>query len=102
MEQLIVAQAKEHFAQGNYQAAKSLFEKAQARYGNALFEVNIKLCLDRLARAAKTVPQSSGLGDDAVSAEQQLIKTQALLEEYYTKYQEAVWRLRKLDQKGEL
>lgn len=44
MEKDLVKRAHDAFNQGNYRAAKELYQKAAKRYGETLFNVNVVLC----------------------------------------------------------
>ena len=102
MAESIVSQAKAQFEAGEYTQAKQLYQSAQNLYGTKLFEVNVALCDARLSKNDNIITElASPSCDHNVGAEQQLEQTQALLEKYYTKYQQAVWKLQDLEQKDE-
>lgn len=87
----IIEQASLLFAQGQYELAKALYEKASKKYGEHLFKANIWLCTKRLAQLENgeetvKVPLPNFAASSASSpsyAEEQLEETQANLEKYY-------------------
>jgi hypothetical protein len=95
-ESSVIKQASVLFAQGQYELAKVLYEKASKKYGTHLFKANIWLCDKRLVQKEN--------GDDTVDvpvpnfnvnsphsstlSEEQLEETQAALEKYYFEAQD--------------
>ena len=51
---LLVKQAMLAFRQGNYAAAKVLYQKAAQQYGEHLFKANLYLCVTAFPNAAPT------------------------------------------------
>lgn len=90
-QETIVKQASSALKAGNYQAACELFKKAAERYGQKLFEVNIRHCQRKLAEIGElpggAVPQA------AMSVSKQLRQTQQLLEHYVKRCQELEYRI---------
>lgn len=85
----LVKQAMQAFRQGNYAAAKVLYQKAAQKYGAHLFKANLYLC-DKYAgsglKGLTTMPDSTATQVD--QAQRQLQETQQLLEHYYQRCQE--------------
>jgi len=86
--QPIVKQATQAFTSGQFDTALDLYRKAANTYGEELFEVNIALCQRRLKNAPAQVANTEMAQEHGVSLEQQLQRTQQLLEYYYTRSQE--------------
>lgn len=92
MEKDLVKRAHNAFNQGNYQSAIELYQQAAHQYGQSLFDVNIRICEQRLqmpGQLTRNAPKST----DAIPVSQQLEETQALLEHYYRRCQELEYRL---------
>ncbi|CAH1043982.1 hypothetical protein [Halomonas sp. TD01] len=92
MEKDLVKRAHDAFNHGDYQDAITLYQQAAYQYGQSLFDVNIRICEQRLQKPGqlmKRVPKSS----DAIPVAQQLAETQELLEYYYRRCQELEYRL---------
>lgn len=92
MEKDLVKRAHDAFNQGDYQAAITLYQQAAYQYGQSLFDVNIRICEQRLqspGRIIKSAPKHS----DVIPVAQQLAETQELLEYYYRRCQELEYRL---------
>ncbi|GGW50399.1 hypothetical protein [Vreelandella hamiltonii] len=85
----VVKQAMQAFRQGNYAAAKVLYQKAAQYYGEHLFKANLYLC-DKYAAGGSSssaaIPEGTAL--QATQAQRQLHETQQLLEHYYQRCQE--------------
>ena len=92
MEKDLVKRAHSAFNQGDYQSAIELYQQAANQYGQSLFNVNIKICEQRLQKPGqviKSAPQSA----ENIPIAQQLAETQELLEHYYRRCQELEYRL---------
>lgn len=70
------------FQQGNYEAARALYQKAALKYGETLFHANIALCEARAA-AADCAERRMGGANSNVALREQLKETQSLLEYYF-------------------
>ncbi|WP_447044884.1 hypothetical protein [Vreelandella sp. H-I2] len=91
---LVVKQATQAFRQGNYAAAKVLYQKAASQYGEHLFRTNLYLCdkyANNVSNAMASLPQ--GAAQEASQAQRQLQETQQLLERYYQRCQELEYQL---------
>lgn len=86
---LVVKQAMQAFRQGNYAAAKVLYQKAAQQYGAHLFKANLYLC-DKYAGSGSKGPVAmlESTASQADQAQRQLQETQQLLEHYYQRCQE--------------
>ncbi|MDK9687565.1 hypothetical protein [Halomonas sp. LC1] len=86
---LMVKQAMQAFRQGNYAAAKVLYQKAAKQYGAHLFKANLYLC-DKYAgsgsKGLTTMPETTA--GQVEQTQSQLQETQQLLEHYYQRCQE--------------
>ncbi|MGP5191731.1 hypothetical protein [Vreelandella alkaliphila] len=92
MEKDLVKRAHDAFHQGDYQRAIALYQQAAYQYGQNLFDVNIKICEQRLQKpglVVKNAPKSV----ESIAIAQQLAETQELLEYYYRRCQELEYRL---------
>lgn len=93
-DQLIVKRAARAFSAGEYNTALRLYQQAAQRFGASLFEVNIQLC--------EQYRKTEGASDDPMvnarifELEDQLHRTQQLLEHYFSRNQELEYQL--LDQ----
>lgn len=99
-ESSLIEQASVLFAQGQYQLAKALYEKASKKYGEHLFKANVWLCNKRIAQKENDedivnvpVPSFTVHKQDASLAEEQLEETQIALEKYYFEAQDLRNRL---------
>ncbi|WP_434986166.1 hypothetical protein [Vreelandella zhaodongensis] len=92
MEKNLVKRAHNAFNEGDYQHAIALYQQAAYQYGQHLFDVNIKICEQRLQKPGgifKSAPKSG----ETIPVAQQLAETQELLEYYYRRCQELEYRL---------
>lgn len=94
---LLVAQAVQHYRQGDYKQALKHYQQAAAKYGQHLFKANVQLCEQKLngkalQPAATSLPQANTSNSHALA--QQLEQTQQLLEHYYTRTQELEYQLK--------
>ncbi len=92
MEKDLVKRAHAAFNQGDYQNAIKLYQNAASQYGKSLFDVNVRLCEQKLGnpgQATKTAPRSV----DNTPVAKQLAETQALLEHYYRRCQDLEYHL---------
>lgn len=91
---LVVKQAMQAFRQGNYAAAKVLYQKAAQYYGEHLFKANLYLC-DKYTGSGSgglaSMPESTA--QQAGQFQRQLQETQQLLERYYQRCQELEYQL---------
>ncbi|MCG7577209.1 MULTISPECIES: hypothetical protein [unclassified Halomonas] len=86
---LLVKQAMLAFRQGNYAAAKVLYQKAAQQYGEHLFKANLYLCDKYAGSGSKMLAETpESAAQLAGQAQQQLQETQQLLEHYYQRCQE--------------
>lgn len=92
MEKDLVKRAHDVFNQGEYEHAIELYQQAAYQYGKSLFDVNIRLCEQRLQKPGQVI-QSAPSSTDNLPVAQQLAETQALLEHYYRRCQELEYRL---------
>lgn len=91
----IVKRANSAFNQGNYQAAKTLYEQAAERFGKRFFDANLMLCEKRLQAGGATKSLLIGKENKQTNTAlaQQLMETQQLLEHYYTRCHALEYRL---------
>lgn len=87
--QSLTQRASEAFLKGNYSQALNLYKEAADIYGETIFAVNIILCERKLARTVAIPTQKIF----PPSIEQQLAKTQLLLEHYFNRTQELEYQL---------
>lgn len=86
--QSLTKRASEAFLKGNYSQALALYKEAADIYGESIFAVNIILCERKLARTLEIPAQKI-----YTTIEQQLVKTQELLEHYFNRTQELEYQL---------
>lgn len=87
--QSLTQKAAKAFLEGDYSQALNLYKEAADIYGETIFGVNIILCERKLARTVATPIQESS----PPTIEQQLVKTQQLLEHYFNRAQELEYQL---------
>lgn len=93
MEKDLVKRAHDAFNQGDYQDAIMLYQQAAYQYGQSLFDVNIRICEQRLKKPGQVL-KSMSKSADTIPVAQQLAETQELLEYYYRRCQELEYRLK--------
>lgn len=87
--QSLTQKAAKAFLAGDYSQALALYKEAAAMYGETVFGANIILCERRLARTVDIPEQKMS----PPTIEQQLVKTQQLLEHYFNRAQELEYQL---------
>lgn len=92
MEKDLVKRAHDAFKQNDYQNAITLYQQAAYQYGQSLFDVNIKICEQRLQKSGQVI-QHAPKSAETIPIAQQLAETQELLEYYYRRCQELEYRL---------
>lgn len=84
-----ISQARRLFDQGDYPAAKKIYDSLNRKYAGDLFLANMKLCDLRYGKEISLEPLVCQKAKDkhvsSPTVESQLVKTQALLEYYFAK-----------------
>lgn len=88
-EQSLTKKPASAFLKGEYAQALAYYKQAAEIYGEANFRINITLCERRMGRAISRDQNDSS----RPTLEQQLAKTQQLLEHYFNRTQELEYQL---------
>ncbi|MBL1377755.1 hypothetical protein [Zobellella iuensis] len=87
-----VAQAAQHYRQGDFEQALHCYQQAADKYGQHLFKANLQLCQQKLdgRNTSASIPM---LPNSENNIALQLKHTQQLLEHYYNRTQELEYQL---------
>lgn len=94
MSESLVKRAAEHLAAADYIVAQRLYQQAGERYGYELFRANIKLCRKRIdedfdaVKVEQAGPDEKHQPTASTALDEQLRRTQEMLEYYYIRCQE--------------
>ncbi len=92
--QQIIEDAAQRFKQGDFHAARKLYQKIAACYGESIVAVNLSLCEQEIKALNEKIPMAEGEGtaDEnnraavnvcSLQVTRQLNDTQSLLEKYF-------------------